>query len=146
MSESLARKFHETYERLALQFGYETRQETKAFDPNTPNGRLMAAVCEEIIEKNHLVFVGDNDHGDAVPDYNRIMDELVSKVYKLEQERDQARRIACYQYAKKYTHGETGSHENKLVSNFAMMHGWKLADSNEALDNLSKLDQELGLQ
>lgn len=45
----LAIKFHETYERLAPQFGYETRVDTKAFDPESPNGKLMTAVCAEIL-------------------------------------------------------------------------------------------------
>lgn len=44
-AEQLARLFHETYERLAPQFGYETRKETKQFDPSSPNGKLMVAVC-----------------------------------------------------------------------------------------------------
>ena len=48
MSEKLARKFHETYERLAPQFGYSTRKETKEFDPQSSNGKLMIAVCSEI--------------------------------------------------------------------------------------------------
>ena len=46
--EGLARRFHEIYERLAPSFGYETRKETREFDPTTPNGRLMIAVCSEI--------------------------------------------------------------------------------------------------
>ena len=46
--EALARLFHDTYERLAPSFGYETRADTKAFDPETPNGRLMIAVCGQI--------------------------------------------------------------------------------------------------
>lgn len=46
--EAVARQFHETYERLAPSFGYETRPDTKAFDPSTPNGRLMIAVCSEV--------------------------------------------------------------------------------------------------
>ena len=46
--EALARRFHETYERLAPQFGYETRRETREFDPQSPNGRLMIAVCSEL--------------------------------------------------------------------------------------------------
>lgn len=44
----LAKKFHDAYERLAPDYGYETRKETRAFDPHTPNGRLMIAVCQEI--------------------------------------------------------------------------------------------------
>jgi hypothetical protein len=48
-AEKLARLFHVTYERLAPQFGYETRQDTRAFDPESANGRLMIAVCESII-------------------------------------------------------------------------------------------------
>ena len=44
----IAQKFHDTYERLAPLFGYETRAETKQFDPESPNGKLMIAVCAEI--------------------------------------------------------------------------------------------------
>lgn len=46
--EALARRFHEIYERRAPEFGYETRTETRQFDPTTPNGQLMVAVCSEI--------------------------------------------------------------------------------------------------
>jgi hypothetical protein len=49
-SVSLARKFHKAYERLAPQFGYETREETREFDPESPNGKLMIAVCSEILD------------------------------------------------------------------------------------------------
>jgi len=48
---NLARKFHDAYERLAPQFGYETRPDTKAYNPDSPNGRLMAAVCEEVMSE-----------------------------------------------------------------------------------------------
>ena len=47
-AEELARWLHDTYERLAPEFGYETRAETRQFDPTTPNGRLMIAVCGEL--------------------------------------------------------------------------------------------------
>ena len=47
---SLAKLFHEIYERRAPEFGYETRKETKEFDPTAPNGQLMVAVCGEIIK------------------------------------------------------------------------------------------------
>lgn len=41
--------FHYTYEMLALNFGYETRKDTKKFDFDTPNGKLMYATVEKII-------------------------------------------------------------------------------------------------
>ena len=44
----LAVKFHETYERLAPEFGYETRKDTKLFDASSKNGKLMIAVCREM--------------------------------------------------------------------------------------------------
>ena len=47
---ALATRFHETYERLAPLFGYETRQETRTFDASTPNGKLMVAVCASLME------------------------------------------------------------------------------------------------
>ena len=46
----LAVFFHETYERLAPSFGYETRLDTKRFDSESKNGRLMMAVCAEVRE------------------------------------------------------------------------------------------------
>lgn len=49
-----ALKFHDAYERLAPNFGYETRTETRTFDPETPNGRLMIAVCAEIIASSPI--------------------------------------------------------------------------------------------
>lgn len=44
----IAKEFHEIYERLAPNFGDETRKETRQFDPESPNGQLMMAVCLEI--------------------------------------------------------------------------------------------------
>jgi len=49
-AEKLARQFHRTYERLAPEYGYETRLDTRDFDPETDNGRLMIAVCEAILQ------------------------------------------------------------------------------------------------
>ena len=48
---ALATRFHETYERLAPLFGYETRLETRTFDATTPNGKLMVAVCAALMEE-----------------------------------------------------------------------------------------------
>jgi len=47
--------FHETYERLAPQFGYCTREETREFDPASSNGKLMIAVCAEIIKSSSIL-------------------------------------------------------------------------------------------
>jgi hypothetical protein len=47
---TLAILFHNTYEKLAPSFGYETRLDTKLFETTTPNGMLMIAVCKEIIK------------------------------------------------------------------------------------------------
>ena len=44
----LAILFHDTYERLAPSFGYETRDDTKLFDQTSKNGKLMVAVAHEI--------------------------------------------------------------------------------------------------
>lgn len=45
----LAKLFHDTYERLAPEFGYTTRPETREFDENSSNGKLMVAVCKEVM-------------------------------------------------------------------------------------------------
>lgn len=47
----LARRFHELYEENAPKFGYVTRDDTKEFDPKSPNGRTMAYVCKTIIDE-----------------------------------------------------------------------------------------------
>lgn len=49
-ARALAVKFHDNYETLAPSFGYATREETRNFNPDTPNGRLMIAVCKKLIE------------------------------------------------------------------------------------------------
>ena len=57
--ENLARRFHDTYERLAPSFGYTTRPETRDFEPTTPNGRLMLAVCAELVKGSDGVWASD---------------------------------------------------------------------------------------
>lgn len=49
-AEKWARFFHETYERLAPAFGYETRAETREFDPQSRNGRLMMATVRTVLD------------------------------------------------------------------------------------------------
>ena len=45
----LARLFHALYEEYAPKFGYNTNEKTKEFDPSSPNGRLMAYVCYNLV-------------------------------------------------------------------------------------------------
>ena len=47
--DRLAYLFHKFYEELAPNFGYETREDTREFDPNSKNGKLMIATCEKIL-------------------------------------------------------------------------------------------------
>ena len=58
----LAELFHDTYERLAPSFGYSTRDDTKQFDPESANGRLMIAVCGEIIRAGRLREVPEGEY------------------------------------------------------------------------------------
>lgn len=55
-AEKLAKEFHETYERLAPEFGYETRKETRVKWEDLPenNKRLMVAVCGELLHKGEI--------------------------------------------------------------------------------------------
>jgi hypothetical protein len=55
----LARFFHDAYEALAPHYGYETRADTRAFDPGSKNGRLMVAVAALII---HRLKESDEDY------------------------------------------------------------------------------------
>lgn len=45
----ITKKFHDTYEKLASEYTYETRKETRVFDINSSNGKLMYATVNEII-------------------------------------------------------------------------------------------------
>lgn len=65
--EKLAEMFHETYERLAPQYGYTTRKGSAVSWEYVPgkNKKLMLAVCEEILAN----FVPRTEH-------ERIVEEL----------------------------------------------------------------------
>ena len=41
--------FHHAYERLAPDVGYDTKVETRVFNPDSPNGKLMVLTCREIL-------------------------------------------------------------------------------------------------
>ena len=67
-----AREFHNLYEETAPMFGYETRKETKEFDPKSSNGRLMAYVCFNII------------HQALAEERKRVMGEINERLNKLQ--------------------------------------------------------------
>lgn len=76
-AEKLARIFHKTYERLAPQFGYETRQETREFDPESANGRLMTAVCAEILDQL-IPIAKHRDFAEAIGEQADTLDNLLT--------------------------------------------------------------------
>lgn len=49
--EKWARLFHDIYETLAPAYGYETREDTKEFDPDSKNGKFMIAECNFVIDQ-----------------------------------------------------------------------------------------------
>ena len=53
----IAKLFHDTYEKLAPEYGYKTREDTKEFDPFSPNGRLMIEVCRLVGNKSHTLGI-----------------------------------------------------------------------------------------
>jgi hypothetical protein len=52
-AEELARFFHETYERLAPEYDYETREDSRTAWEDVPesNKRLMIATAAEVLKK-----------------------------------------------------------------------------------------------
>ena len=103
MSETLARKFHETYERLAPAFGYNTRHETRTFDPHSANGRLLTVVCAQVVgdlerERDELKAYADK-LADGLPEgmlpkdvenLRNANSGLAEDLRKVQRERDKA--------------------------------------------------------
>lgn len=63
--EKWARRFHESYERLAPDYGYETRTETREFNPQSANGKLMRAVVSDVLHDFYDEHCRDYDAYDA---------------------------------------------------------------------------------
>jgi hypothetical protein len=53
MAEAFAKMFHEAYERLAPEFGYETRKESAKPWEEVPeqNRKLMIATCADVLQR-----------------------------------------------------------------------------------------------
>ncbi len=50
LAKIVTEMFHNTYEKLSPDFGYETRKDTKKFDFNSKNGKLMLATVTEVLK------------------------------------------------------------------------------------------------
>jgi hypothetical protein len=59
--ETLARFFHDTYENLAPSFGYETRKDTREFNPESQNGRLMVTVCGAVLLRFNTALAAERE-------------------------------------------------------------------------------------
>lgn len=71
----LATLFHVIYERTSAEFNYITRTDTRIFDPESSNGKLMIATCEEILSE------------DIQPKFDALTarnEELTSKLARME--------------------------------------------------------------
>lgn len=57
--EEIAKQFHETYERLAPEFNYETNLRTRVPWRDVPkeNRELMIAVVEELIQRRVILTI-----------------------------------------------------------------------------------------
>lgn len=63
-----AKRFHDLYEGLAPKYGYKTREDTKEFDPESPNGKLMIEVVNTLIAERE----------------RRLLERLIEKCDELE--------------------------------------------------------------
>lgn len=62
-AEEIAQQFHETYERLAPAFGYETREASAVPWEQVParNKRLMIEVVANLLDQGVIVSAADHD-------------------------------------------------------------------------------------
>lgn len=67
----ITKEFHDTYEKLASEYTYETREDTKVFDINSNNGKLMYATVNEIVSpilKENKILKENAENNDKVVD------------------------------------------------------------------------------
>lgn len=80
-AEALAQRFHETYERLAPSFGYETREASAKPWADVPdqNKRLMVAVCAELLAESSAVSAASEPSAAEVAAVYRLAQEYRSE-------------------------------------------------------------------
>ena len=74
------KKFHDTYEKLSKDYDYETRKETRVFDINSSNGKLMYATVNEVIkpilEENTKLINQQKEFMKWLEDYLKLFDNM----------------------------------------------------------------------
>lgn len=86
----ITKEFHDTYEKLASEYTYETREDTKVFDINSNNGKLMYATVNEIVSpilKENKILIDNAENNDKVVDNVNWENMLLKKKNKQLQER-----------------------------------------------------------
>ena len=81
----ITKEFHDTYEKLASEYTYETREDTKVFDINSNNGKLMYATVNEIVSpilKENKILRENAEHNDKVVDKINWENQLLKKKYE----------------------------------------------------------------
>lgn len=81
----ITKEFHDTYEKLASEYTYETREDTKVFDINSNNGKLMYATVNEIVSpilKENKILKENAEHNDKVVDKVNWENMLLKKENK----------------------------------------------------------------
>ena len=81
----ITKKFHDTYEKLASEYAYETREDTKTFDVNSNNGKLMYATINEIVSpilKENKILRENAENNDKVVDKVNWENMLLKKENK----------------------------------------------------------------
>nr|DAF02465.1 MAG TPA: hypothetical protein [Bacteriophage sp.] len=79
MSEEIlemTQKFHDTYEKLASEYAYKTREDTKVFDINSNNGKLMYATVNKIVSP---ILKENQDLKKQLHDASIQIQELIEK-------------------------------------------------------------------
>lgn len=81
----ITKEFHDKYEKLASEYNYETREDTKVFDINSNNGKLMYATVNEIVSpilKENKILKENAEHNDKVVDKVNWENMLLKKENK----------------------------------------------------------------
>lgn len=81
----ITKEFHDTYEKLASEYTYETREDTKVFDINSNNGKLMYATVNEIVSpilKENKILRENAENNDKVVDNVNWENMLLKKENK----------------------------------------------------------------